>query len=175
MSKIASTSLAPCHHGDRWRVKLMQHHQQPQWQCHATTKSEKRSSSQPLMVKNQMAVKPATYSSRIATDIPLYESPGVCLPFCFNSLIFLFSVFAISCGVALWLVFMSQALFDQYLEDKPRVFNAMFPDNKQRSQRLNEVSNFGFVFDFTVYGSGILDQFCLQLCAYNEFCSIIPS
>ncbi|KAH9676589.1 hypothetical protein KPL70_019216 [Citrus sinensis] len=76
MSKIASTSLAPCHHGDRWRVKLMQHHQQPQWQCHATTKSEKRSSSQPLMVKNQMAVKPATYSSRIATDIPLYESPG---------------------------------------------------------------------------------------------------
>ncbi|KAL9427286.1 hypothetical protein AB3S75_029473 [Citrus x aurantiifolia] len=106
MSKIASTSLAPCHHGDRWRVKLLQHHQQPQWQCHATTKSEKRSSSQPLMVKNQMAVKPATYSSRIATDIPLYESPG--------------------------------ALFDQYLEDKPRVFNAMFPDNKQRSQRLNE-------------------------------------
>lgn len=70
---------------------------------------------------------------------------------------------------------MSQALFDQYLEDKPRVFNAMFPDNKQRSQRFNEVSNFGSVFDFTVYGSGILDQFCLQLCAYNEFCSIIPS
>lgn len=95
MSKIASTSLAPCHHGDRWRVKLMQHHQQPQWQCHATTKSEKRSSSQPLMVKNQMAVKPATYSSRIATDIPLYESPGVCLPFCFNSLIFLFSFFCV--------------------------------------------------------------------------------
>ncbi|KAK9741102.1 hypothetical protein RND81_03G081700 [Saponaria officinalis] len=29
------------------------------------------------------------------------------------------------------------ASFDQYLEDKPRVFRAMFPD-KQRSQRLNE-------------------------------------
>lgn len=75
----------------------MQHHQQPQWQCHATTKSEKRSSSRPLMVKNQMAVKPATYSSRIATDIPLYESPGVCLPFCSNSLIFLFSFFLFLC------------------------------------------------------------------------------
>lgn len=80
----------------------MQHHQQPQWQCHATTKSEKRSSSQPLMVKNQMAVKPATYSSRIATDIPLYESPGVYLfALTLSFFFFLFSVFAISCGVAL--------------------------------------------------------------------------
>ncbi|XP_021297697.1 uncharacterized protein LOC110426729 isoform X3 [Herrania umbratica] len=29
------------------------------------------------------------------------------------------------------------ALFDQYLEDKPRIFNAMFPD-KHRSQQLNQ-------------------------------------
>lgn len=47
------------------------------------------------------------YSSRIYTDIPLYESPG--------------------------------ASFDRYLEDKPRVFRAIFPDT-QRSQRLNEAS-----------------------------------
>ncbi|OMP00990.1 hypothetical protein COLO4_12225 [Corchorus olitorius] len=30
-----------------------------------------------------------------------------------------------------------EALFDQYLEDKPRIFNAMFPD-KHRSKQLNE-------------------------------------
>ncbi|XP_010029373.2 uncharacterized protein LOC104419414 [Eucalyptus grandis] len=47
----------------------------------------------------------STYKSRIATDIPLYESPG--------------------------------ASFDRYLEDKPRVFQAIFPDNR-RSQQLNE-------------------------------------
>ncbi|XP_056169925.1 uncharacterized protein LOC115686386 isoform X2 [Syzygium oleosum] len=46
-----------------------------------------------------------TYTSRIATDIPLYEAPG--------------------------------ASFDRYLEDKPRVFQAIFPD-KRRSQQLNE-------------------------------------
>lgn len=44
-----------------------------------------------------------------------------------------------------------QASFDQYLEDKPRVFTAIFPD-KRRSQQLNEVelltfsSNFSFFF-----------------------------
>ncbi|KAL3525906.1 hypothetical protein ACH5RR_014278 [Cinchona calisaya] len=32
---------------------------------------------------------------------------------------------------------MRQASFDQYLEDKPRVFRAIFPD-KERSQQLNE-------------------------------------
>ncbi|GAA0145079.1 hypothetical protein LIER_05351 [Lithospermum erythrorhizon] len=48
---------------------------------------------------------PSSYSSRISTDIPLYEAP--------------------------------QALFDQYLEDMPRVFKAIFPD-KQRSQQLSE-------------------------------------
>ncbi|KAL8160975.1 hypothetical protein V2J09_012464 [Rumex salicifolius] len=49
--------------------------------------------------------KRSTYSSRINTDIPLYEIDG--------------------------------ASFDQYLEDKPRVFEAIFPD-KRRSQKLNE-------------------------------------
>lgn len=48
----------------------------------------------------------STYSSRIATDMYLYESPD--------------------------------ASFDQYLEDKPRVFKAIFPD-KRRSQQLNDV------------------------------------
>ncbi|XP_030547936.1 uncharacterized protein LOC115753461 isoform X2 [Rhodamnia argentea] len=47
----------------------------------------------------------STYTSRISTDVPLYESHG--------------------------------ASFDQYLEDKPRVFQAIFPD-KRRSQQLNE-------------------------------------
>ncbi|WOG93289.1 hypothetical protein DCAR_0312570 [Daucus carota subsp. sativus] len=47
----------------------------------------------------------STYSSRISTNIPLYEHPG--------------------------------ASFDRYLEDKPRVFKAIFPDTK-RSQRLTE-------------------------------------
>lgn len=51
------------------------------------------------------SIKPATYSSRLSTDIPLHESP--------------------------------QALFDDYLEDKSRVFEAMFPD-KPRSHKLNE-------------------------------------
>lgn len=50
-------------------------------------------------------VNASTYSSRISTDIPLYEVPG--------------------------------ASFDRYLEDKPRVFKAIFPD-KRRSQQLNE-------------------------------------
>ncbi|KAI5665669.1 hypothetical protein M9H77_15522 [Catharanthus roseus] len=58
----------------------------------------------PLIVRGKM-VNPSTYTSRISTDIPLYEVPG--------------------------------ASFDEYLEDKPRVFRAMFPD-KQRSRRLNE-------------------------------------
>ena len=33
-----------------------------------------------------------------------------------------------------------QALFDEYLEDKSRVFKAMFPD-KPKSYRLNEVTS----------------------------------
>ncbi|KAJ9562140.1 hypothetical protein OSB04_007300 [Centaurea solstitialis] len=47
----------------------------------------------------------STYSSRIATDIYLYESP--------------------------------HASFDEYLEDKPRVFKAIVPD-KRRSQQLDQ-------------------------------------
>ncbi|XP_052195498.1 uncharacterized protein LOC127803367 isoform X2 [Diospyros lotus] len=70
-----------------------------------TPESSLRSNSRsPLSIKNRM-VNPPTYSSRIATDIPLLESPG--------------------------------ASFDQYLEDKPRVFKAIFPD-KRRAHRLNE-------------------------------------
>ncbi|XP_059670368.1 uncharacterized protein LOC132315937 [Cornus florida] len=82
--------------GGAWKWKLS-----PKWQyCHVLMEPKPRT----LVVKNQ-TTKPATYTSRIATDIPLYESPA--------------------------------ASFDQYLEDKPRVFKAIFPD-KQRSQRLNQ-------------------------------------
>ncbi|KAG5407438.1 hypothetical protein IGI04_013557 [Brassica rapa subsp. trilocularis] len=59
------------------------------------------------------SIKPATYSSRLSTDIPLHESP--------------------------------QALFDDYLEDKSRVFEAMFPD-KPRSHKLNEMLPINFLF-----------------------------
>ncbi|CAI0420265.1 unnamed protein product [Linum tenue] len=59
-------------------------------------------------VQSQISVQqPQTYSATITTDIPLHESPS------------------------------PAASFDRYLEDKPRVFQAMFPD-KQRSQQLNE-------------------------------------
>ncbi|MCD7469322.1 hypothetical protein HAX54_008259 [Datura stramonium] len=59
----------------------------------------------PLIVKSQMINNATTYTSRITTDIPLYEIPG--------------------------------ASFDGYLENKPRVFKAIFPD-KRRSQQLNQ-------------------------------------
>ncbi|EYU44136.1 hypothetical protein ABFS82_08G025800 [Erythranthe guttata] len=74
----------------------------PKWQCNISRlgKKQKRSTK----VEAQM-VNPSTYSSRISTDISLYEIPG--------------------------------ASFDQYLEDKPRVFKAIFPD-KRRSNQLNE-------------------------------------
>lgn len=63
-------------------------------------------SQQPIRIKCQAVnQRPSTYSSRISTDIPLYETPG--------------------------------ASFDQYLEDKPRVFRAIFPD-KRRFQQLNQ-------------------------------------
>ena len=39
-----------------------------------------------------------------------------------------------------------QALFDDYLKDKPRIFNAMFPD-KHRSKQLNQV----FAFFFSIF------------------------
>lgn len=46
----------------------------------------------------------------------------------------------VKCGI-------EQALFDDYLEDKPRIFNAMFPD-KHRSQQLNQVFAFPVEFFF---------------------------
>ncbi|XP_057521818.1 uncharacterized protein LOC130801896 isoform X1 [Amaranthus tricolor] len=69
---------------------------------HAVTKFK---SLQPIRIHSQFHQCPSTYSSRMSTDIPFYETPG--------------------------------ASFDQYLEDKPRVFTAIFPD-KRRSQQLNE-------------------------------------
>ncbi|PHT89626.1 hypothetical protein T459_04739 [Capsicum annuum] len=57
------------------------------------------------LVKSQMIDNATTYTSRIATDIPLYEIPG--------------------------------ASFDRYLDNKPRIFKAIFPD-KRRSQQLNQ-------------------------------------
>ncbi|XP_021647228.2 uncharacterized protein LOC110640285 isoform X2 [Hevea brasiliensis] len=100
MGEIAASFFTPCqpqvllghYSSGKWKGKL----KKKDWQCHALAEP---------FIKNQMATKPATYSSRISTDIPLYESPG--------------------------------ASFDRYLEDKPRVFKAMFPD-KRRSQLLNE-------------------------------------
>ncbi|KAL0644520.1 hypothetical protein Bca4012_042810 [Brassica carinata] len=73
-------------------------------------------------VKCQVSsLKPAKYSSRLSTDIPLQESP--------------------------------QALFDDYLEDTSRVFEAMFPD-KPRSHKKSEqldywsflIISLGFIF-----------------------------
>ncbi|XP_058187238.1 uncharacterized protein LOC131304131 [Rhododendron vialii] len=75
----------------------------PKLQCREGKLTRSKSESQ-LIIKNQMT-KPATYSSRISTDIPLSESP--------------------------------EASFDDYLEDKTRVVEAIFPD-KRSSQRLNE-------------------------------------
>ncbi|KAL8475733.1 hypothetical protein ACS0TY_028406 [Phlomoides rotata] len=72
------------------------------WQCNVIRMEKKLK-----LVKRIEAqlVNPSTYSSRISTDIALYEIPG--------------------------------ASFDQYLEEKPRVFKAIFPD-KRRSQQINE-------------------------------------
>ncbi|KAL3526545.1 hypothetical protein ACH5RR_011201 [Cinchona calisaya] len=76
--------------------------QKLKWQCGATLKPPLMMM---MMIRTKMVNCPSTYSSRISTDIPLYELPG--------------------------------ASFDHYLEDKPRVFRAIFPD-EQRSQQLNE-------------------------------------
>ncbi|XP_010528359.2 PREDICTED: uncharacterized protein LOC104805483 [Tarenaya hassleriana] len=73
-----------------------------EWGCRRWPVTEVRP--RPSAKCHVASAKPATYSSRISTDLPLYESP--------------------------------QALFDDYLEDKSRVFAAMFPD-KRRSRRLS--------------------------------------
>ncbi|KAL0377562.1 UNVERIFIED_CONTAM: hypothetical protein Sradi_3061700 [Sesamum radiatum] len=90
-------------HFKRYPLKLS-----AKWQCNVL-RVERRS--RVMKVEAQM-VNPSTYSSRISTDIPLYET---------------------------WarLSVYRQASFDVYLEDKPRVFKAIFPD-KRRSQQLNE-------------------------------------
>nr|KJB40843.1 hypothetical protein B456_007G080000 [Gossypium raimondii] len=74
----------------------------PQLEWHLKNMKPK---SHKYLVRNEFSVKPATYSAKIVTDIPLYETP--------------------------W------ALFHEYLEDKPRVFNAMFP-HKHSIQQLYE-------------------------------------
>ncbi|KAK8587798.1 hypothetical protein V6N13_086771 [Hibiscus sabdariffa] len=38
--------------------------------------SDMKSKSQKYLVRNEFAAKPATYSTRMSTDIPLYETPG---------------------------------------------------------------------------------------------------
>lgn len=106
LMSTTTTGLQFSGRGRQWKGKKLS---PPNWQCLELlmidqSQSKSKSKSTVMIIENQM-VKPATYSSRISTDIPLYESP--------------------------------RASFDQYLEDKPRVFKAMFPD-KQRSQRLNE-------------------------------------
>ncbi|MFQ6658877.1 hypothetical protein Gotur_027968 [Gossypium turneri] len=74
----------------------------PQLEWHLKNMKPK---SHKYLVRNEFSVKPTTYSAKIVTDIPLYETP--------------------------W------ALFHEYLEDKPRVFNAMFP-HKHSTQQLYE-------------------------------------
>ncbi|MBA0859395.1 hypothetical protein Goshw_006354 [Gossypium schwendimanii] len=74
----------------------------PQLEWHLKNMKPK---SHKYLVRNEFSVKPATYSAKIVTDIPLYETP--------------------------W------ALFHEYLEDKPRVFNAMFP-HKHSIEQLYE-------------------------------------
>ncbi|XP_051140639.1 uncharacterized protein LOC127258042 isoform X2 [Andrographis paniculata] len=72
-----------------------------QWRC-----SSRQGQGKTMMMKKmESRSHPCTYTSRLSTNIPLYEIPG--------------------------------ASFDEYLEDKPRVFRAIFPD-KRRSHQLNE-------------------------------------
>lgn len=47
----------------------------PQLEWHLKNMKPK---SHECLVRNEFAVKPATYSATIVTDIPLYETPGVC-------------------------------------------------------------------------------------------------
>nr|XP_009772868.1 PREDICTED: uncharacterized protein LOC104223191 [Nicotiana sylvestris] len=91
---------------------------------------------QPLTGKSQM-INASTYSSRISTDIPLYEIPG--------------------------------ATFDRYLENKPRVFKAIFPD-KRRSQQLNEV----FIAESLAVKCSTLVE-GVDCCLFIWFCAILTS
>ncbi|KAF8012888.1 hypothetical protein BT93_I0910 [Corymbia citriodora subsp. variegata] len=101
VSQLGGAYLAPCRQpllpgsrrrSSRWGCPKQQ--QRLFLRCHAASHRETAAGKEA-----------STYTARIATDIPLYESPG--------------------------------APFDRYLEDKPRVFRAIFPD-KRRSQQLNE-------------------------------------
>ena len=74
MSEVAAGSaFIPRHHHHfplgigKWKDQLVK----PNRQWHVVTQPKW----QPV-IKNQM-VKPSTYTSRISTDLPLYESPGV--------------------------------------------------------------------------------------------------
>ncbi|KAL3844644.1 hypothetical protein ACJIZ3_002047 [Penstemon smallii] len=87
--------------GGAYQFEKYPHKQIPKWQCKLLRVEKKL---RQMKLEAQM-VNPSTYSSRISTDIPLYEIPT--------------------------------ASFDEYLEDKPRVFKAIFPD-KRRSRQLNE-------------------------------------
>ncbi|KAL0332098.1 UNVERIFIED_CONTAM: hypothetical protein Scaly_2111300 [Sesamum calycinum] len=103
MGEVAAAQ--PCHNallpGGASHFKIYPLKPSAKWQCNVL-RVEKRLR---VMKVDAQMVNPSTYSSRISTDIPLYEIPG--------------------------------ASFDVYLEDKPRVFKAIFPD-KRRSQQLNE-------------------------------------
>lgn len=94
MSEVVAGFLAPCQQNHpvcrvenfisrKWQVKL----KNSELQCYANIKSK----SQKYLVRNELAVKPATYSARISTDIPLYETPGV--PIFLISFFNLFSFF----------------------------------------------------------------------------------
>ncbi|KAI4389261.1 hypothetical protein MLD38_001502 [Melastoma candidum] len=98
---MSSTCLAPFHHQ---RPLFFHGRLRLDWKFQSHSQGGDQLRRKPN-VKASLPSSPSTYTSRISTDIPLYESPG--------------------------------ASFDQYLEDKPRVFDAIFPD-KRRSQRLSE-------------------------------------
>ncbi|KAM7465732.1 hypothetical protein LguiB_013294 [Lonicera macranthoides] len=76
-----------------------------QQQCHLLLMRRRRRSCSFFESKAMMVTPPSTYSSTIATDNPLSESPF--------------------------------ASFDSYLDNKPRVFRAIFA-HQQRTKRLNE-------------------------------------
>ena len=104
-------------------------------------------------------VNPTTYTSRISTDIPLYEIPGVNLHFLLLSLSL--------CGDEFDQFWNVQASFDEYLEDKPRVFQAIFPD-KRRSDQINQVFSLNFFPFILGYKFGKLDTFITSLQFINS-------